>query len=191
MPLLISDVVTPGSLARQPQPVIPAEGGLVLRPWKDEDAPAVHEVFQDPLMRRWHHYASESVAEALGMIEGWRAAWEGEANAYWAVAGEATDQLLGRAALRHVALPEGTAEVAYWTASAARGRGIAPRAVTALTRWAFESIGFHRLELTHAVHNEASCRVAEKTGFALEGTKRSALLHPDGWHDMHLHARIA
>jgi hypothetical protein len=25
---------------------------------------------------------------------------------------------------------------------------------------------------------------------ALEGTKRSAILHPDGWHDMHLHARV-
>ncbi|MEV5989497.1 GNAT family N-acetyltransferase [Streptomyces sp. NPDC052051] len=191
MPLLISDVVTPGTLARQPQPVIPAAGGLVLRPWKDEDAPAVHEVFQDPLMRRWHHYTTESVTEALGMIESWRAAWAGEDNAYWAVADEGTDQLLGRAALRHVEPADGTAEVAYWTASAARGRGVAPRAVAALTGWAFESIGFHRLELTHAVRNEASCRVAEKTGFALEGTKRSALLHPDGWHDMHLHARIA
>lgn len=42
----------------------------------------------------------------------------------------------------------------------------------------------------HAVRNEASCRVAIKTGFVLEGTKRSAVLHPDGWHDMHLHARV-
>ena len=32
--------------------------------------------------------------------------------------------------------------------------------------------------------------MAAKAGFALEGTKRSALLHADGWHDMHLHARI-
>ncbi|MEU1023512.1 GNAT family protein, partial [Streptomyces sp. NPDC005904] len=51
--------------------------------------------------------------------------------------------------------------------------------------------GLHRLELTHATANEASCRVALKAGFPAEGTKRSALLHADGWHDMHLHARIA
>jgi hypothetical protein len=25
----------------------------------------------------------------------------------------------------------------------------------------------------------------------LEGTKRSALLHSDGWHDLHLHALIS
>ena len=33
-------------------------------------------------------------------------------------------------------------------------------------------------------------RVAAKAGFALEGTLRSAMRHPDGWHDMHLHARV-
>ena len=48
-----------------------------------------------------------------------------------------------------------------------------------------------RLENVHAVENMASCRVADKAGFALEGTLRSAMLHADGWHDMHLHAAIA
>ncbi|OIJ92514.1 GNAT family N-acetyltransferase [Streptomyces colonosanans] len=191
MPLLISEVLAAGTLAKNPQPSIPTHDGLLLRPWKTEDAPAVHEAFQDPVMHRWHHFATESVEEVLGLIEEWRKAWEGESNAYWAVADEDTDRLLGRVALRRIEPFEGAAEVAYWTASAARGQGVASRAVTALTRWAFESIGFHRLELTHSVRNEASCRVAVKTGFALEGTKRSALLHPDGWHDMHLHARVS
>ena len=53
-----------------------------------------------------------------------------------------------------------------------------------------EDFVIHRLELLHAVRNETSCRVASRTGFALEGTKRKAVLHPDGWHDMHLHARV-
>lgn len=67
---------------------------------------------------------------------------------------------------------------------------MAPRAVSALTHWAFDEIGFERLELAHSVLNEASCRVAAKTGFALEGTRRHSHLHADGWHDMHLHARL-
>jgi ribosomal-protein-alanine N-acetyltransferase len=41
----------------------------------------------------------------------------------------------------------------------------------------------------HSVANPGSCRVAEKVGFALEGTMWSALLHEDGWHDMHVHVR--
>lgn len=51
-------------------------------------------------------------------------------------------------------------------------------------------LGLQRLRLTHSVENPASCRVAERAGFALEGTMRSALLHEDGWHDEHLHARV-
>jgi RimJ/RimL family protein N-acetyltransferase len=141
-------------------------------------------------MHQWHARAADSEAEVRGWIAEWQRAWAGERTAQWAVADAATDRLLGRVALREIHLGDGTAEVAYWTVAAARGRGVAARATTALARWALDDVGFHRLELLHAVRNEASCRVAAKTGFALEGTKRSALLHPDGWHDMHLHARV-
>ncbi len=191
MPFTISDVVAPGTLARREQPALPVPGALVLRPWTDADAPAVYEAFQDPLLQRWHARVADSASEALGWIADWRAAWAGEDDAYWAIADAVTDEVLGRVALRQIRLGDGQAEVAYWTMPSARGRGIAPRAVDRLTRWAFDEVGLHRLELTHATANEASCRVALKAGFPAEGTKRSALLHADGWHDMHLHARIA
>ncbi|WP_031108952.1 GNAT family N-acetyltransferase [Streptomyces sp. NRRL S-146] len=190
MPFLLSPVLTAGTLADRPQPTLPADGGLVLRPWRAGDAPAVYEVFQDPVMHQWHARAADSVAEAGDWIQAWHQAWEGEREAHWAVADAVSGELLGRVALRELRLDYGTAEVAYWTAPQARGRGVAARATTALTRWALDEIGFHRLELLHAVRNEASCRVASRTGFVLEGTKRSAVLQPDGWHDMHLHARI-
>jgi hypothetical protein len=37
----------------------------------------------------------------------------------------------------------------------------------------------------------ASCRVAQKAGYLLEGTKREHWLFADGWHDVHLHARVS
>lgn len=190
MPFLIDPVLTAGTLAHRPQPTLPADGGLLLRPWRSADAPAVYEVFQDPLMHQWHARAADSEEEVAGWIRDWRRAWEEEREAQWAVADADTGALLGRVALREIRLDDGTAEVAYWTAPEARGRGVAARATTALTRWALDEVGFHRLELLHAVRNEASCRVAARTGFALEGTKRSAALQPDGRHDMHLHARV-
>ena len=82
------------------------------------------------------------------------------------------------------------AGVGYWVLPAARGAGVATRALTALTVWALDEIGFHRLELDHSTRNHASCGVATKSGYLLEGTKRSAAVHDDGRHDMHLHARI-
>lgn len=74
--------------------------------------------------------------------------------------------------------------------AAARGRGAATAGVRTLSAWAF-GVGVHRLYLNHSTMNEASCRVAQKAGFALEGTRRSAQLHADWWHDMHLHALIS
>jgi ribosomal-protein-alanine N-acetyltransferase len=73
----------------------------------------------------------------------------------------------------------------------ARGAGVAPRALQAGTSWALGDLGLHRVELVHSTTNRASCRVAAKAGYELEGTKRGDLLHADGWHDMHLHAKIA
>jgi RimJ/RimL family protein N-acetyltransferase len=97
---------------------------------------------------------------------------------------------LNSAGLLAMDLRAGSAECFYSTAPAFRGRGVAPSALEALTSWAF-SAGFHRLYLRHSVANPASCRVAVKSGFAAEGTERGAELHTDGWHDLHLHARIA
>ena len=111
-------------------------------------------------------------------------------HAHWAIADAVTDDLLGRVSLKNMDLMCGQGSVAYWTMPTRRGQDVASSAVEALTHWAFDDVGFHRLELTHSVHNLPSCRVAIKTGFDFEGVKRRAGLHLDGWHDMHLHARI-
>ena len=60
----------------------------------------------------------------------------------------------------------------------------------AVSRWAFEGLGLHRLDLLHSVRNDPSCGVATRAGFDYEGILKSYLLHVDGWHDMHLHALI-
>ncbi|MDT0380620.1 GNAT family N-acetyltransferase [Streptomyces sp. DSM 42041] len=191
MPTLVPPVLPPGTLAKTAQPALPADGGLTLRPWQTTDAPAVVAAFRDPAIQQWHRRRADSEDEARDWIARWRATWQAETDAHWAVVDTATDALVGRAALRCLALSEGQADAGYWTLPAARGRGVAASAVAAMAAWAFEDVGFHRLELQHSVANPASCRVAAKTGFALEGTRRAALRHPDAWHDMHLHARLA
>ncbi|MBM0237448.1 GNAT family N-acetyltransferase [Micromonospora sp. ATA32] len=74
-------------------------------------------------------------------------------------------------ALKEVVPGRPAAEVGYWTAAPARGRGVAPRALEAVTGWAFTrfaAAGLTRLELLHQVDNPASCRVAEKAGYRFE-----------------------
>jgi RimJ/RimL family protein N-acetyltransferase len=101
------------------------------------------------------------------------------------------DTVVGRIALRAIDTEQGRAECAYWIRPEVRGNALAGRALSALTAWAFDEVGFHRLFLVHSTVNEASCRVASKAGFVPEGVERSSVLHSDGWHDMHVHSRIA
>ena len=189
MPILVSTTVPAGSLAAQPQPTLTAGGGVLLRPWSRDDAPAVMDAYQDEAIQRWHVMRADSLAETREWIAGWQGGWAAETNAIWAVVDADSGTLLGRAGLKHLKFSDGTADVAYWTVPAARGTGVAPRAVNAMASWAFEA-GFHRLDLEHAVANAASCRVAEKTGFVAEGVRRSAWLLADGRCDVHAHARL-
>lgn len=189
MPVLTDDLVAAERFTQSAQPEIATGDGLLLRPWTADDAPAVFEAYSDPAIQRWHVRSAGSVAEARDWLERWAQTWSTGTAANWAVADLDTGRLVGRAALKNLELAGGVAEVAYWTMPAARGRAVTPRAVVAMMNWAF-GVGFHRLQLSHSVANQPSCRVAAKLGFALEGTMRSAALHVDGWHDMHLHARI-
>jgi RimJ/RimL family protein N-acetyltransferase len=190
MPGLVAPTILAGSLASRPQPTVTVNGGVLLRPWSLGDAQAVMDAYQDEAIQRWHVRRADSLAEAREWIAGWQDSWTAESGAHWAVAGGEGGALLGRAALKHLEFQAGTAEVAYWTVPAARGKGVCPRAVDAMASWAFGEAGFHRLDLQHATGNPASCRVAAKAGFAAEGVRRSAWLLADGRHDVHAHVRL-
>jgi RimJ/RimL family protein N-acetyltransferase len=181
-------VIPSGLLSGSLQPVLPAAQGLLLRLWEPADAPAFLSAYQDGEIRRWHTRRPVIEADVHEWFGAYRQDWEREKGGHWAVARD-DGEVLGRIALRGFDFDDGIAGVAYWVLPAARGAGVATRAVTALSAWALEEIGFHRLELDHSTRNHASCRVAAKSGYLLEGTKRSAAVHDDGRHDMHLHAR--
>lgn len=183
---LIEPFLPPGSINRCSQPVV-AAGPYVLRPWVPQDAAAVLAAHQDPAIARWHRRSMEQIQEAEQLIRKWRGLWDAETGAAWAVS-DLGGTVVGRVAVNRINLFEGDGEIGYWVMPESRGKGVAPLAVAAARDWAFHLAGLKRLQLSHSVHNEASCRIAEKTSFALEGVKRSALRHEDGWHDMHLHA---
>jgi RimJ/RimL family protein N-acetyltransferase len=84
-----------------------------------------------------------------------------------------------------------TAELGYGLAPWARGRGIATEALRALTAWAFDELGMHRLELLIAVDNAASKRVARTCGYTLEGVLRSLHIKQDVRMDTEIWSRLA
>lgn len=180
-------VVAPGTMRSHVQPDIHG-AGLTLRPWLPSDRSTVVAAYADPDIRQWH-LRTMSNEEATDWIAHWPGRWRAESGAGWAVLD--AGRVAGQISLRRLDLPEGEAEVSYWVLPSARGRRIAPRALTLLAGWSFRTLGLHRIELNHSTANRPSCRVAQHAGFLPEGTKRAQTRHADGWHDMHLHARLA
>lgn len=154
-----------------PQPALRDEA-VALRPWREDDVPAIVEACRDPLVPRWTFvpspYTEEHARAFVAAAEPQRLA--GEALDL-AIAAAADDRMLGAVGLLRPTGP--SIEVGYWTAPGARGRGVATRAVRLLTGWALRTLEVERVELLPFAGNRASMRVAVKAGFADTGERRA------------------
>jgi RimJ/RimL family protein N-acetyltransferase len=83
-----------------------------------------------------------------------------------------------------------SAEMGYWLAEPFWGRGITTRAIMAVTEYAFEERGLHRVFAEPYAPNRASCRALEKAGFALEGIMRANVVKDGRVLDQYLYARV-
>ncbi|MFG2368020.1 GNAT family N-acetyltransferase [Streptomyces mirabilis] len=172
----------------------PSAPALILRPWSPADAADLVELYQDDVLRRWTSSAVHDKASATRWIQVQQRGWEtGDRFGFAIMEAQAVGlegQLAGHVILKNVTPGASSAEVGYWTAAHARGRGVAPRALRALTHWAFTAFpddAPKHLELLHQVDNTASCRVAQKSGYELITTLPAAPpAHPLAGH---LHVR--
>jgi RimJ/RimL family protein N-acetyltransferase len=170
-------------------PVALDTGALRLRPWRTDDVDGVLAALLDPDTRLWNAGWVQNRADAGLWLER-RQDWTGD-HASWAVEDSATAVLLGSVSVHSIDRDAADAEIGYWTAPAARGRGVATAAVDAACRWAFGTLPVDRIELCHAVENAASGRVAAKAGFTYEGRLRRSFRYGDGVkHDELLWARL-
>lgn len=83
-----------------------------------------------------------------------------------------------------------SAEMGYWLSEELWGRGIATRAVTAMSDWAFESYNLTRVFAMAFSHNAGSIRVLEKAGFEREGLLRRSAVKQSVVLDQVLFAKV-
>lgn len=177
-------------MKRQPEQKL--ADGHRLRPWTTTDAPVIPLAMQDPLVRQYASQLLDDRDAALAAIHAWSDQWGQGTGAAWAITGPG-EQVLGQIRFGLFDQHLGTGSVGYWLLPEARGRGLASAALTRASGTVFRRMGWHRIELYHAVENGRSCAVARRGGYPLEGLMREAMRYPvDGRRsDEHLHARLA
>lgn len=201
---LVLDRDTPGGPGRpkaeRPSIVVPdggirraaaGAGGVVLRAWHRADIPALMAVIDDPEIRLTLPHIPDpyTTAAAEEFIAGTRV--DLTAGKTLATAIEVDGALAGSIDLRLLDGFDGlNAEIGYWVAGFARGRGVASTAARLLCDHGFDHLGLQRIELNAALNNPASARVAEKAGFELEGVRRSWRAVADVPTDFALYARV-
>jgi RimJ/RimL family protein N-acetyltransferase len=158
------------------------DGTIRLRPLTPSDVPRIVEACNDPDVARFIPGIPCPYTEADGhayvslMLDPSEA---GQGRIARAIVGSGSDVLLGSIDVR---VGE-TGSIGYWVHPEDRGEGVATRALLLLSRWAVQTGGVQRLELTTHPENEASRRVAEKAGFVREGVLRSHIAFREGRRD--------
>jgi RimJ/RimL family protein N-acetyltransferase len=155
------------------------------------DAADALDMLLDPDVRQWHPGPADPRLETARDWLVRSAEWT-ESYVGWSVHDrEEGGRYAGNAYLVDISLDQRSGVVAYRTAPWARGHGAATSAVRAICRFAFGALDLERLTLTHALANPASCRVAEKAGFRIEGTEVGGYRDEHGrrW-DSHLHGLL-
>ncbi len=69
-------------------------------------------------------------------------------------------------------------------------RGFGADAMRVRTRFAFETLGLHRLDSSARIDNIGSQRALEKAGYNREGIARKAIFHEGRWYDAVLYGLL-
>jgi RimJ/RimL family protein N-acetyltransferase len=144
---------------------------LVIRPYREDDATALHEVFGSPEVMKWTpSLPSKDVAETAQRLARTMAftARQPPGMGLWALETKDTSEFLGQVGLFPVEGKGPDVEVAYELAPRVWGHGYATEAARALVDYGFRELGLRRVVALILPDNARSRNVASKCGMALE-----------------------
>ncbi|MEM7682004.1 MAG: GNAT family protein [Planctomycetota bacterium] len=167
---------------------------LALRPYTIDDAARLFAVLDADRasigeFMLWVH-KTDTVEKAREVLAQWIA--QSQANGELTLAIEYHGRLVGTVFHCHADREHQRIEIGYWLTSAARGKGIATRAVGKMFDLTFDELGFHRACLMISSRNAKSLALAERLGIEREGVLRDFWTMPgEDRHDAVVYATTA
>ena len=86
----------------------------------------------------------------------------------------------GVISLHTIDIPNHRAEIGYWMAKEARGKGIGSRAASMITEYGLMTMGFNRIDGIVDVRNEPSKQLLLNAGYEFEGIMKKYVTRSDG-----------
>lgn len=164
------------------------DGAVLVRPYRLEDAAAFAQSARGSAAEvgQWLPWCSpgydETKAAAYIRLVNQPTGQPAEFS-FGVFTSDAEERHLGGVSLNRIEWADGCANLGYWMATRAAGRGYGTVAARLMCRHGFETLGLHRIQIQVEVGNEGSRRVAEKLGSRLEGTLRGKIRRGEGWSD--------
>lgn len=161
--------------------------GYLLREFRDEDLPSLVRHANDPEVARTledrfpHPYTEGDGEKWLALVA------EQKPLTHFAIA-NASEVIGGIGLQPREDVYRCTGELGYWLGRRFWGRGIATRAVRAMTAWGFRHLRLTRIQARVFETNPASARVLQKAGFTCEGRLRQSVIKQGRVMDQHVYA---
>lgn len=170
-------------------------GLITLRPANETDIPKICEACQDPLIPRFTTVPADyTMADARFFVreKGPTHFAQRKELLFVITKGHNTDEeFCGVISFHTINLGNHAAELGYWVAAPARGKGIGTTAAKMITEYGFTTMGFRRIEALVDVANEASKALLISAGYELEGIMRQKVTRADGSQkDMALFSKV-
>lgn len=164
---------------------------LTIRRLTMKDAEDLFEYSKDPEVARhvlWD--AHKTVGESRAYIRYTLRKYRMGEPASFAIELNETGRVIGTIGFMWYQRDNNATEVGYSLARAYWNRGLMTEALTALLIFAFDRMGFHRIEAQHETDNPASGAVMRKAGMRHEGTLRGRLYNKGRYVDVDLYAIV-
>ncbi|MFB9445596.1 GNAT family N-acetyltransferase [Dactylosporangium vinaceum] len=154
----------------------------MLRPFRDDDLPAIAAALADPEVLRLTGSVHSSAAAAGRQphVDERMRRWYGSRNEQddrldLAIVDNASTLCVGEVVLNNWEPANDSCSFRILIGPGGRGRGLGTEATSLLLRHAFATMSLHRVELEVYAFNPRAQRAYEKAGFRVEGVRRDAL----------------
>ena len=165
-------------------------GTTTLRPMRPADAEDIYRAVQDPEIPKFTTVPSDypvelaidfaSTRNVSSHLNKTELVFVMEDSALKSSDYPYSNGFAGVISLHSIDIPNHRAEIGYWMAKEARGKGIGTRAASMITEYGLMTMGFNRIDGIVDVRNEASKQLLLNAGYEYEGIMKKYVTRRDG-----------